>query len=103
MWVYINYPNSKFTIHRDPHCPAIRMREKENQRIINIESGNVNSILHDFRNQRFKFQSKAELNDMWVEINLNSEAEELDTIKQIKQSLGSIYKPFRQADLTYHC
>lgn len=103
MWVYINYPNPKFSIHKDPGCSIVRMHEKEEQRVVRIDQNTLPSVLERFRNQRYKFMSQAEYNDMWLEFELASEEDEIKAVKEIKKFLGSKYLPLSRAELIHHC
>lgn len=97
--VYFNYPESRISIHRNSDCNEIKKREKTNQREVHIDSNNMDAELERFK--RYPFASVAEINDMWVMVNLDGEASEMKIINKIKQILGR-YKPFDDAKIEWH-
>ena len=100
---YLNYPNSRVTIHRDPACGMIQPTAKANQRRIRIEPSTVVAELKRFREREFRFQSTSELNDMWLEIDFGDLEFETLVADYIRRVLGQRYKRFADAETTVHC
>jgi len=103
MDVYVNYPNSRFTIHNNSNCNQIHKHSKSNQRIISINNNNFIQELTRFINQQYVFSSTAGQNDMWMEINLLTSQHSLYLAFIFQQILGSHYKPLSNAPITIHC
>jgi len=103
MKVYINYPDSHLTIHQNPNCPEIQKHQKTNQRLINVTSQNLISILMDFINKTHKFSSTASENDMWLELNLNSSQHNIGLVFTLQAILGQFYQPLSNAPVIFHC
>jgi len=101
--VYINYPNSRISVHHDLNCSRIRARNKPEQRIIRINSSDVEKELNSLRNKELKFTSKQDLNDVWVYIDLGNVSEEENLVITIQNILGGFYKPLANAKIEQHC
>lgn len=100
--VYLNYPNSAITIHRDPACAQIRSHRKQNQRSLKVDLDSVGDVLKDFIGGRHVFASAAANNDMWLEITCGDEQLGLDVVAFIQRTLAERYSPFRSATI-YQC
>ena len=103
MKVYINYPNPKFSIHHDPLCAEVRKRDKSGQRCIRINIETISTELQNFTNKKYTFNSNAESNDMWLDIEFNDIDFEESLLKYIRRLIGKFYTPFREAELANHC
>ena len=100
---YFNYPNSRISAHRDPNCPWIQPMNKEGQRTIHINTDNLKSVLSSLECKEVRFASKAELDDLWVFIDLDDSAEEESLLKYIHNIFSIFYKPLNNADIEIHC
>jgi len=103
IYVYINYPNSGFTIHRSASCPQIRVSRKEGQRIIRINVPDQNEIQATFTKKTLKFASTKELNDLWLEISVELPELEDGILSFIRELLGTRYKRLINAPVRRHC
>ena len=99
---YLNYPNSRVSIHGDAECREIEKMQKPEQRRVNIDRQSVERELARFK-EAHDFASTAPLNDMWVIVDLGSEHEEQRVLERIKAALDARYVPFRHASLKRHC
>lgn len=99
--VYINYPNKGITIHGDYGCKEIQKRNK-NKRKIRISQDNKEEILSGFRDS-YRFGSKKEVNDMWVEIDFQNQMTEMQVLEEILNSLATRYIRFRDPIRKQHC
>jgi len=100
--VYLNYPNSKVTVHGVPTCPTIRQMRKPDQRQVRIDEGSRDHELARFA-AAHRFASRARYNDMWVVVDLgNAEAEDR-AVADIRRALARRYEPFRRARVERHC
>jgi hypothetical protein len=95
MWLYINYPNPHFTIHRNPSCHKIRVHHVSNQRVSRVTSSNRVDFLSRLENIRFAAQRG--LNDIWIVINLDTPEQELNLVKEIQAVIGCRYRPLSGA------
>ena len=84
MQVYMNYPRSHFTIHRDALCNEIQKQKKKGQRQIVVRRTNLKTVLSDFINEKYVFKAEKEFNDLWLDINLDS----------LEQEVGFVYLAF---------
>lgn len=104
MWLYINYPNTRFRIHRNPACPMIQMHHVPGQRVLSeVNPSNLDSFLLEFREERIQFAAQNGLNDMWVEINLDTPEQELKLVHEVRALIGRRYQPLANADIEEHC
>ena len=100
--VYLNYPNSKVTVHREAGCPTIRQMRKPGQRQVRIDVGSRAKELARFE-AAHRFASRAKYNDMWVVIDLGSAEEEDRAVEDIWRALARRYESFHQARVERHC
>jgi len=91
MDVYVNYPNPHFTVHNNPQCNQIQKHQKQNQRIITIDTTNILQQLQKFISNQYKFSSTASENDMWIKINLSSPQQNLAMVFILQAILGNHY------------
>ena len=103
IFVYINYPTKRLSIHKDSSCRRIRQHNKSNQRRLQIDSNNSSKMLATFENNQHRFAAEPGLNDMWLEIDLANEAEELALVNTIRKMLSLAYAPFESASIKEHC
>lgn len=101
--VYVNYPNSKVTVHTDANCNSVQMQKKADQRYIKINAETISKELMNFQNRKYRFAADPEFNDMWLEIDFgNCEFEEA-VANYIHSLLGKRYGPFARIKLDNHC
>ena len=106
MWVYINYPEPKFSIHHSSSCkfiPPNKNKKKENQRRITVNKQNLRDVLKDFRNDKYPFSSTSSKNDMWIDINLVSPQENEEFFYKIREILEKKYGYLTKAKVKVHC
>ena len=101
--VYVNYPNPKFSIHRNPLCEEVRKRKKTDQRHILIDIDSVSIELRRFANKKYTFNSNAGSNDMWLNIEFDDTLFEESVLKYIRRLIGKHYVPLGKAELKTHC
>lgn len=101
--VYLNYPHSRASGHRDPACRFIRMQQKPDQRICRIDGTSLSLEMQRFRDRHYRFVSKSAMNDMWLEITLDDSAAEEAVARDVLRLLGRRYKGFADCRLSFHC
>ncbi len=101
--VYVNYPNSYITIHRDCHCSCIRSHQKASQRVVIIDKANLDSELDKFKTKEHRFASTSRDNDMWVHVDLGDEIHERSAVERIRDLLAQRYTPFADISVDTHC
>ena len=101
--LYINYPNPHFTIHGNDMCSQIRKMGKNNQRLIAVCMENLNNVLADLMARKYKFAAQKVINDLWIEIFLDSPEQEIGFVNTVQALLGRQYSPFRNARMIKHC
>ena len=101
--LYINYPNSKFSVHYDPKCSNIHQQHKSDQRNIIIDHSSLSSEVLKFANCEHKFASEKDYNDMWVFIDLDDLDFERAVTDHIWKLLAKHYSPFRGINIEEHC
>ncbi len=99
---YINYPNSRFIIHKSRDCSAIRQHSKKKQRIVHITEENLSEELLKF-DKGHKFKPCAAYNDMWLHINLGDIRYEEETILHIHKVLSKRYSRLRSLTYCKNC
>ena len=99
---YLNYPNSRVTVHGNSTCEEIEKTEKQGQRRVYIDRGSPESEVARFR-VAHDFASTAPLNDMWVTVDLEDLLEEQRVLDRIVAILARRYMPFGRAVPSRHC
>ena len=100
--VYLNYPNSKISIHGDCSCRNIMQMRKIGQRLVSITRESLSIELMRFETEH-KFAAEAANNDMWITVDIDDRTFEMCVISYIKKILDLRYKRFRNADVEEHC
>lgn len=101
--VYLNYPNSLVTVHRDSLCSLIGSHQKTDQRHIHISAESISEQLMKFIKREYRFASESRLNDMWIEVDFDSDEFEVAVVKYLRRLLASKYKPFQNSHYSTHC
>ena len=103
MWVYINYPNPHFTVHRDQSCRMIQMHGKPNQRVRTVTTSSLGDVLSQFIDETIRFASQTGLNDVWMEIELDTPDQEIGLVYVVQAIVGKRYSPLSNAPVGIHC
>ena len=89
--VYINYPNSDFSIYEiDLNHSNIQKNKKQNQRKLIINSSNFTEELLEFKT-KYKFSSNSEENDLWLDIDTGDTVFDKNIAFEILQELFKQY------------
>lgn len=103
MWVYVNYPNPRFTLHRDPSCQLIQMHGKPDQRVRGVTMHSLNHFLSELLEQRMRFAAESGFNDLWLEVQLDTPDQEIGLVHVAQALLGGSYRPLASAPVKLHC
>jgi hypothetical protein len=103
IYLYMNYPNHRATIHGNAKCRSIRAARKDKPRISQINSLTLPLELRKFRNKEYSFSTDVRENDIWLEIDLQDKDIEVAVAKRLLQLAGRHYSPFRDLSLRVHC
>ena len=103
MWVYINYPNPHFTVHRDPSCQMIQMHGKAGQRVRRVSTHTLGDFLSELIQERMRFAAQSGLNDLWIEVRLDTPAQDGALVHVAQAILGRRYRPLATAPIKTHC
>lgn len=93
----------KISRHYNPYCAQIQKKKKLDQRIIQIDSGSIESGLNKLGRGYLKFAPVAGLNDVWIHINLGDVSSEENLVRTIQEILGKFYKRLARAEIKTHC
>jgi len=100
---YLNYPNSRVSVHGNPRCGHIQQARKAGQRHVLLEPRTIGSQLRRFIDRTHTFGAEAARNDMWLYIDFAEDPFEVDLARYIHRLLGARYKRFRDAPFQRHC
>ncbi|MGA3325806.1 MAG: hypothetical protein ABSF45_15140 [Terriglobia bacterium] len=100
---YVNYPNPKVTIHRDPSCQSIQKMAKQRQRFVRINPKTISTELQRFKAKGYAFAANAAGNDMWLEADFGDAAFEVAVVKYVHHLIGEHYAPLGKAIIGTHC
>ncbi|GAB4581422.1 MAG: hypothetical protein Fur0022_41690 [Anaerolineales bacterium] len=102
MKAYINYPNPHITIHRDPDCSEFHKNRKKDQRTIHVSLQNIKTVLRDFIEEKYRFATDQSLNDLWLDISLDTAEQEMGLVYIIQALIGLRYTPIKNAQVIEH-
>lgn len=100
MWVYINRPNARYTIHGDASCTFIHLKRTPERRVRTVTTKNLDQFLMELIQRRLDFTSNI---DLWLQISLDSPEQELGLVYVVQALIGQRYRPLSAAPVTIHC
>ncbi len=103
MRVYVNYPNSRITIHRQYDCGAVQPHQTPDHRIMTVTDNTLGEVLTKFINREIDFAAQAGLNGLWLDLNLPTDDQERSLIIIIHALLGQRYRRLANAAFIQHC
>jgi hypothetical protein len=103
LWSYFNYPNPHVTLHFQSTCSFVRPQRKATQRVVRIDQETLSTELQRIKSREYKFAAKAEMNDIWLAIDLGDKDLELAIVKHVHRQFAKSYKPFISAPILEHC
>jgi hypothetical protein len=100
VWVYINYPVSRITIHTDSNCPFVQNAKLNARRIKMVHSiKEAHNLLETVR-----FAANRDFNDLWLELDFGNREQKIKFAEnEIKEILSKRYTPFGRATVNTHC
>jgi hypothetical protein len=103
MWVYINYPNPHFTVHRDPSCRTIQMHGKPGQSVRRVSMYTLGDLVSEVAAGKIRFAAQSGFNDLWVETRLDTPDQEIGLVHVLQAILGRQHRPVATAPSNIHC
>ena len=103
MYVYVNYPDPHFRMHWNAQCSEIRKNRKPGQRLVQIQVANLGQVLSDFIWGKYRFASEPSVNDLWLDISLNTREQEEGLVHVIQALVGRRYTRLAGAPVYTHC
>ena len=100
---YLNYPNSRVSLHSEPTCSRIQQARKRGQRRVRVVPKNISTELLRFKGGEYPFASQAVTNDMWLDIDFSDPNFELAVALHIHWLLSARYKRFHDCSPEQHC
>lgn len=100
---YVNYPNPKVSVHRDPSCGAIQKMAKPRQRVVRIDPQSISAELQHFRAKHYTFAANPAGNDMWLEADFGDTDFEAAVIAYVHRLIGKHYSPLARVAIEEHC
>lgn len=103
LYAYINYPNSRLTIHGCSDCNFIMKQEKVNRRKVLINPKTFSKEIDKFLLKEYRFSSFSSLNDMWLVLDFDDIKFENAILEYLLVILKKSYKPFNKVEFDIHC
>ena len=103
IYVYLDYPNRRATVHCDLNCQHIRQAHKQGQRTAKINLARISDELGKFADKQYTFASNPSQNDIWLEIEFKDVDFEMGVAAYILRLAGKHYKRFRNLALKTDC
>src|SRR5205807_2296243 len=91
MIVYFNYPNSYISFHYDPDCSTVGMHRKAGQRFVTVTMQSLPAVLADFIAKKYQFAANSALNDLYLDVSLNTPHQEETIVPFIRALLNERY------------
>jgi hypothetical protein len=101
--VYINYPNPKVSVHRDPSCGSIQKMGKSDQRLVLINRTTISAALQRFAAKDYAFAANPAGNDMWLQIDFGEESFEGAVLRYVQHLIAKHYSPLAKVEIHNHC
>src|SRR5437899_5571731 len=101
--IYVNYPNAKVSVHRDPSCGAIQKMAKPGQRLVRIDPTSISAELQRFRAKGYTFAANPAGNDMWLGTDFGDTDFEAAVIAYVHRIIGKHYSRLAQVAIENHC
>ena len=98
---YLNYPNPHLCVHGDPQCGQVGMHNKPNQRHVRLGLPTLSSGLETLIG--LQFGSRSEINDVWIEADLDDVEFERACVALGVRRLAQRYGPFDGLAIETHC
>jgi hypothetical protein len=97
---YLNYPNAYIRIHEDGDCRQLYdAPHTKGRRIVSVSAqADIDSL-----DRPGLFAAKAELNDMWLRVDLGSASADRLAVARVRNVLGGRYTRFAKAPIHTHC
>jgi hypothetical protein len=100
---YFNYPNTRITVHTNPHCSYVPGDERPPRRSRCITLSTPSRELQLFADQHYSFQARAGLNDLWLVVEFGDQVFERAVVEYIQRLLARRYSPFGKTAINSHC
>jgi len=97
----LNYPNPHVCTHGDPQCGQFGVHQKPEQRHVRLDLPTLSSGLETLIG--LQFGSRSEINDVWVEADLDDLEFERASVAFGVRPLAQRYSPFGGLAIETHC
>lgn len=89
---YVKYPQPHLTIHHESSCSMIRMHNRSGKRYRRVDSDNLGQFLTELVRREIPFAAQPGLNDIWLEIALDTTEQELALVHIFQPLIGVIIR-----------
>jgi hypothetical protein len=96
--IYVNYPNPHFSLRVGVSVADRAHQDKRGQRVVAISPTTFSAEIARFVDMEVAFASKAELNDLWLELDFGDVEFEQRLGEYIQRLLGKRYEPLLNAE-----
>ncbi len=103
VYIYLNYPNPRATLHSDLNCGFVPKPPSKGQRWIRVTPATFEQELAKFRDHEYVFRSEAKFNDMWLEVDFGDKEFERAVGDYLLRVLSTQYTPFSRVVVREHC
>lgn len=100
---YLNYPNSRMTIHADRTCLQIGKSGKQGQRVMGITRNSFAAAISQLDHKSFQLGSSAPVNDLWLTIDFGDLVFEEAVADYVLRLLRQRYSPLQGVQIKRHC
>jgi hypothetical protein len=100
---YINYSESKITVHRNPLCEHANVGPDQKIRHVLINQGSISKELERFRSGNHRFSDETYMNDMWLIFDFQDSEFELALVRYLQKTAGLSNSTILSSEIQLHC
>lgn len=97
-FIYVNFPNSRITVHLSQDCSSVN---ENGRRVRNVATYmDQTQLIHDIGSRALHFRAVAGENDLWVNVHNN---DTLLLAEEIAAALNGVYNHLPAFPVRVHC
>ena len=100
---YINYNDSRITIHRNPLCDNANVGPDQKIRHVMINPNSISKELDRFRKGKHRFSEELYMNDMWLIFDCQDSEFEMALVSYLKKIAGLSNSTIESSKIQVHC
>ena len=100
---YLNATDARVTVHNNPNCDSAHIKMNQDQRTVLLNTDTLSRELRRFRNNEYRFMTKAGMNDIWLILDFQDAEYENALASYLKRLVGQGLRTTANWELQVHC